>query len=84
MIPDNPFGFAFQPCCKGHDGCYDDPCKTGSVKAECDGRFYRCLSDKCKSLTGAVRWLCDLSAATYYTAVDRGAAAAYNTARGSR
>jgi RHS repeat-associated protein len=84
VIPDNPFGFAFQPCCQGHDRCYDDPCNVGSVKGECDGRFYRCMTDKCKTLTGAVRWLCDLSAATYYTAVDQGAAAAYLNARGQR
>jgi RHS repeat-associated protein len=81
VIPDNPFWLPFQKCCKGHDRCYDDPCNIGSIKADCDGRFCRCMTDKCKNLTGAIRWLCDLSAATYFTAVDRGAAGAYLRAR---
>ena len=84
IVPDNPFGFGFSPCCQGHDNCYDNDCPNSPIKADCDSRFYRCMTGKCKSLSGAVRWICELSAASYFTAVDKAGAGPYNAARGSR
>jgi hypothetical protein len=83
IIPDNPFGFGFKPCCYGHDDCYRD-CANGPIKEECDGRFYRCLRDKCSGFSGAIKWACEVSAAGYFTGVDRKGHRAYNNARGGR
>lgn len=44
IVPDNPFGFQFQPCCTIHDECYGTCLKAQQV---CDGDFGQCLDGVC-------------------------------------
>ena len=70
IIPNEPFGFAFENCCNDHDVCYAK-CR-GPDRKICDGDFLECLKNTCQQyLIGGVDLyrLCAATAATYYVAV---------------
>jgi RHS repeat-associated protein len=64
VIPNNPFGFPFKACCDTHDNCYDD-CKSKLTKQQCDSALCSCLSGKCHSYSGGVKWTCEKTATQY-------------------
>ena len=48
LVPDQPEGYDFSMCCKGHDDCYDG--KDGQCSKEqkdCDKDFHKCLQEVC-------------------------------------
>lgn len=63
IIPNNPAGFPFEPCCDAHDRCYDN-CKDGG-KLDCDVGFCACVSGKCKAYAGYVQTACQRAAHEY-------------------
>jgi RHS repeat-associated protein len=74
IIPNNPAGFPFEPCCDTHDRCYDN-CK-GPDKLGCDMHFCGCVFDTCKKYAGYVQTACRRTAQEYcYRVLDSDKAA---------
>jgi RHS repeat-associated protein len=58
VIPDNPFGYPFSPCCVKHDRCYGcDGRNEGAEKNDCDDKFKECLKDSCKKYSDRPRYV---------------------------
>lgn len=54
LVPDNPIGHQFSPCCEGHDKCYDT---CGKNQEECDNAFLLCMRNAVDAATpGNGRW----------------------------
>jgi len=63
VVPNNPLGFPFQPCCDTHDRCYDN-C-NGPDKLGCDMEGCTCFFGTCKSYAGYVQVACRRAAQEY-------------------
>jgi len=63
VVPNNPLGFPFQPCCDTHDRCYDS-C-NGPDKLGCDMEGCTCFFGTCKSYAGYVQVACRRAAQEY-------------------
>lgn len=58
----------FLPCCKEHDGCYDD-CVQRPGKDSCDREFNNCTMRQCSNRWIATKFACEYFAVVYATAM---------------
>ena len=66
LIPDQPYGFDFEPCCAAHDDCYGN---CGSTRSACDNNFCSCMAAKCSNPIVEIAVTCLGVARTYCDAV---------------
>ena len=58
----------FLPCCKEHDGCYDD-CAQRPSKDSCDREFNNCTMRQCSNRWIAIKFACEYFAVVYATSM---------------
>jgi hypothetical protein len=82
LVPDNPLGFSFRPCCDDHDACYGD-CKSKPPKEKCDLDFNSCLQKRCNEIHSQSAFLptCYTLGRLYYDAVRNKGAEAFAKSR---
>jgi RHS repeat-associated protein len=80
IIPDQPYGYNFDPACSSHDGCYGT---CGKSKRECDKGFYRRMRSECnqRGWYNPLRYHCNVIARIYYRAVQFGGIVSYKKAQ---
>jgi RHS repeat-associated protein len=80
LVPDNPLGFGFSPCCQNHDDCYGE---CGKSKSSCDNNFLSCMVGSCGSpFFNPFYSTCGGLALLYYGAVAGAGQGAYDDAQG--